>query len=290
MKDTFSNMHPFINFIFFALTIGFTMFIMNPVCLAVSFLCALVTALYLNGKKAVRLSLVFLLPMILLIVLVNPVFNHEGMTILTYFPWDNPLTLESIVYGIASAFLLSSTVLWFSSFNAVITSDKVVFLFGRIMPSLSLVISMALRFVPRFSAQMKLVRSAQHTIGRDINEGTLFQRIRNAVKILSIMITWSLENAIETADSMKSRGHGLKGRTSYSLYKFDKTVIVMCDDVYYVIDTDEYTVPQNFEEGKNFDYKPDQYSEKEFRNKYPNYKSFECFYSRLCQPVADDFD
>ena len=83
-------------------------------------------------KKAVRLSLVFLLPMILLIVLVNPVFNHEGMTILTYFPWDNPLTLESIVYGIASAFLLSSTVLWFSSFNAVITSDKVVFLFGRI--------------------------------------------------------------------------------------------------------------------------------------------------------------
>ena len=172
MKDTFSNMHPFINFIFFALTIGFTMFIMNPVCLAVSFLCALVTALYLNGKKAVRLSLVFLLPMILLIVLINPVFNHEGMTILTYFPWDNPLTLESIVYGIASAFLLSSTVLWFSSFNAVITSDKVVFLFGRIMPSLSLVISMALRFVPRFSAQMKLVRNAQHTIGRDINEGT----------------------------------------------------------------------------------------------------------------------
>ena len=103
MKDTFSNMHPFINFIFFALTIGFTMFIMNPVCLAVSFLCALVTALYLNGKKAVRLSLVFLLPMILLIVLVIPVFNHEGMTILTYFPvWQNNAVIESCDFnGIA---------------------------------------------------------------------------------------------------------------------------------------------------------------------------------------------
>ena len=221
MKDTFSNMHPFINFIFFAFTIGFTMFIMNPVCIAVSFLCSLATALYLNGKKAVRLSLVYVLPMILLIAVINPVFNHEGVTILTYFPWDNPLTLESILYGCAGAVMLASTVLWFSSFNTVITSDKVVFLFGRIMPSLSLVISMALRFVPRFSAQMKLVRSAQHTLGRDINEGTIFRRIRNAVKILSIMITWSLENAIETADSMKSRGHGLKGRTSYSLYKFD---------------------------------------------------------------------
>ena len=60
MKDTFSNMHPFINFIFFALTIGFTMFIMNPVCLAVSFLCALCNRIYnLNGKKAVEIVTLF---------------------------------------------------------------------------------------------------------------------------------------------------------------------------------------------------------------------------------------
>ena len=194
----------------------------EPCLSCCKFLCALVTALYLKRQKSCEIVTCFSFTYDTLDSSRKSCFNHEGMTILTYFPWDNPLTLESIVYGIASAFLLSSTVLWFSSFNAVITSDKVVFLFGRIMPSLSLVISMALRFVPRFSAQMKLVRNAQHTIGRDINEGTLFQRIRNAVKILSIMITWSLENAIETADSMKSRGHGLKGRTSYSLYKFEQ--------------------------------------------------------------------
>jgi len=35
------------------------------------------------------------------------------------------------------------------------------------------------------------------------------------------MVTWSLENAIETADSMKSRGYGLKGRTAFSIYRFD---------------------------------------------------------------------
>lgn len=75
-----------------------------------------------------------------------------------------------------------------------------------------------------------------------------------------------------------------------ALYKFDNTVVVLCDDVYYVIDTDKYTVPQNFEEGKNIDYKPEQYSEKEYKRKYPNYKNFECFYSRSCEPVADVFD
>ena len=35
------------------------------------------------------------------------------------------------------------------------------------------------------------------------------------------MITWALENAIETADSMKSRGYGLKGRTAFSIYRLD---------------------------------------------------------------------
>lgn len=32
---------------------------------------------------------------------VNPAFSHEGRTILRYLPSGNPLTLESILYGIA---------------------------------------------------------------------------------------------------------------------------------------------------------------------------------------------
>jgi energy-coupling factor transport system permease protein len=101
------------------------------------------------------------------------------------------------------------------------TSDKFVYLFGRIIPALSLVLSMTLRFVPKFTAQIKVVRDAQRCIGRDVSEGSIFQRAKNGLTILSIMITWSLENAIETADSMKSRGYGLPGRTAFSIYRFD---------------------------------------------------------------------
>lgn len=222
MKDAFSQMHPIVNFIFFAFVIGFSMFIMNPACLLISLVCALVNVLYLNGKKAVRLSVLYLLPTIIIIAIVNPVFNHDGVTMLAYFPWDNPLTLESIIYGIATAVLLSSIVLWFSCFNEVMTSDKFIYLFGRIIPSLSLVLSMALRFVPRFIFQFNVIRNSQKCIGRDISDGKLLQRLKNAAKIISIMISWALENAIETADSMKSRGHGLKGRTAFSIYRFSK--------------------------------------------------------------------
>lgn len=215
-------MHPIVNFIFFAFVIGFSMFIMNPACLLISLVCALVNALYLNGKKAVRLSVLYLLPTIIIIAIVNPVFNHDGVTMLAYFPWDNPLTLESIIYGIATAVLLSSIVLWFSCFNEVMTSDKFIYLFGRVIPSLSLVLSLALRFVPRFIFQFNVIRNSQKCIGRDISDGKLLQRLKNAAKIISIMISWALENAIETADSMKSRGHGLKGRTAFSIYRFSK--------------------------------------------------------------------
>lgn len=222
MKDAFSQMHPIVNFIFFAFVIGFSMFIMNPACLLISLVCALFNVLYLNGKKAVRLSVLYLLPTIIIIAIVNPVFNHDGVTMLAYFPWDNPLTLESIIYGIATAVLLSSIVLWFSCFNEVMTSDKFIYLFGRIIPSLSLVLSMALRFVPRFIFQFNVIRNSQKCIGRDISDGKLLQRLKNAAKIISIMISRALENAIETADSMKSRGHGLKGRTAFSIYRFSK--------------------------------------------------------------------
>lgn len=227
MTDAFFKLHPAVNFIFFAFVLALSMFIMNPICLALSLVCAFVNAVYLNGLRTIKLCLKFILPMVLLIVLINPVFNHQGVTILTYFPWDNPLTLESIVYGIASAALLSSVVLWFSVFNSVMTSDKIVYLFGKIIPSLSLVLSMSLRFVPKFSAQLKNVRNAQRCIGRDVSDGSAVSRIKNGIRIISIMLSWSMENAIGTADSMKSRGFGLKGRTAYSIYKFDRRDLVM---------------------------------------------------------------
>lgn len=220
-RDTFSSCHPAINFLYFALVIGFSMFFIHPVCLAVSLAASLAYAIYLNGRKTVRFSALVMLPMMTVAALVNPAFNHEGATLLLYLPSGNPLTLESILYGLAAATMLAAVVTWFSCYTAVMTSDKFVYLFGRVIPALSLVLSMALRFVPKFQTQFKVVSEAQQCIGRDVHNGGVIQRLRNAVTTFSIMLTWSLENAIETADSMKSRGYGLPGRTAFSIYRFD---------------------------------------------------------------------
>ena len=220
-RDTFSGYHPLVNFLYFALVLVFGMCFMHPLCLLISVGSATAYSIYLKGRRGLRFSLRFLLPMMVLAAILNPAFNHEGATILAYLPSGNPLTLESMVYGVAAALMLASVVQWFSCYNEVMTSDKFVYLFGRVIPALSLVLSMTLRFVPKFNAQMQTVRKAQQCIGRDMSNGSLPQRMKHGITILSIMVTWSLENAIETADSMKSRGYGLPGRSAFSIYRFD---------------------------------------------------------------------
>jgi energy-coupling factor transport system permease protein len=196
------------------------MCVKHPVILGISFASAMIYSIYLNGMKAIKFNIFFLLPLMLIAAIINPAFNHEGMTILTYIR-DNPITYESIYYGIAAAVMIGSVILWFSCYNAIMTSDKFIYLFGKMIPALSLVISMALRFIPRYKIQIKRITNAQRGIGRDISAGNLIGRIKSGVSILSIMITWALENGVDTADAMRARGYGLKGRTSYSNFRFD---------------------------------------------------------------------
>jgi len=221
-RDTFSGFHPAVNLLYFASVIGFSMVFMHPVSLVMSLICAFTYAMYLNGKKAVRMALIFMLPMLILTALLNPLFNHQGATILGYLPNGNPLTLESTAQGIASAVMLISVISWFSCFSTVMTSDKFVYLFGRIIPALSLILAMALRLVPRFREQIKVISNAQKCVGRGVSNGNIFRKARHGIKIVSIMVTWALENAIETADSMKSRGYGLPGRTAFSIFRLDR--------------------------------------------------------------------
>lgn len=219
--NEFAKYHPLINFIYFTAVIVFSMIFVHPICLVTSLLCSVIYSIILNGKKALKF-IVMLLPLMLISALINPAFNHEGVTVIAYLPSGNPLTLESILYGIVAASMVATVICWFSCFNKIMTSDKFIYLFGRIIPSLSLILSMTFRFIPKFKEQVQEVSNAQKSMGRDTSEGFVFVRVKNSIRILSAVITWSLENAIDTSDSMKSRGYGLTGRTAYSNYVFDK--------------------------------------------------------------------
>ena len=216
----FFRCHPLVNFLYFGLVLGCAMSLMHPACLAVSLGCALVCRGSLGGGSAGLRALAGALPLVLLTALVNPAFNHEGVTILAYLPGGNPLTLESAAFGAAAGAMLAGVLVWCSFYGAGMTSDKFVYLFGRIIPALSLVLSMALRFIPRFRLRLAAAVEAGQGLRREERESRI-AKVRAGASALSILVTWSLESAVETAESMKSRGYGLPGRTAFSLYRMD---------------------------------------------------------------------
>ena len=119
MDDTLRTCHPAVSFAYFALVIACAMLLMHPVCLVLSTLGGGWYVARLLGGKGLRRHLLWLLPMALLAAAPNPAFVHQGVTILAYLPSGNPLTLESLLYGLAAGAMLSAVaaVLQFVEFS-----------------------------------------------------------------------------------------------------------------------------------------------------------------------------
>ena len=133
MKDTFSTYHPLLNMLYFVGVIGVTVFVVHPVILAISLFGGIAYSVLLKGwKKTVKFNLIFSIPMMLIVALMNPMFNHYGVTIIGYLHNGNPFTLESCVYGLVMAMMLVCTMIWFSCYTIVMTSDKFIYLFGKV--------------------------------------------------------------------------------------------------------------------------------------------------------------
>ena len=210
----FSKLHPFVELTFFLLVFVFSMFISHPLVQILGLVLAATMAFSCVGGKRFFRQLLLVVPVMVFTAVLNPLITHQGVTILFYFPSGNACTLESVLYGVFAAVRLATVLFWFVAWNAVITSDKFVFLFGRVIPALSLTISMGLRLIPRLLRRIREISEAQKCLCPD-SKG-----LRHAGRVISIVITWSLENALDTADSMKSRGYGLPKRSAFSLYRF----------------------------------------------------------------------
>jgi len=218
--NSFANYHPFVLLIYYIAVLSMTMFMMHPVILFLSLLGSISFFLMLTSVRTLWREVRFYVFVFILITVTNPLFVHKGETIL-FFLNDNPFTLEAIVYGVFISMMLIAIIFWSKAYSIVMTSDKFVYLFGKTIPKLSLVISMALKFVPSFKHQIKKVQATQKTLGLYTSD-SITDRIVSGIRTFNSMISWSLEHAIEQGDAMKAKGYGLKGRTNFSLFKWDK--------------------------------------------------------------------
>ena len=216
----FDSYHPFLNLLFFVAVIAFTIWWTHPVFLAVSYVCAFIYSIKLRGVRSLVLNLAFVV-FALLWAAWFATHTHFGITVLGSTIIGNNITYESLVFGIVQGFMLATVAMWLSCVFAVFTADKVVYLLGRVSPRLALMLAIVLRAIPVVADRSKRISVAQRSIGTGVGQGNVFRRLVHFVHHISALVTWSVDRFMEMAESMKSRGSRLRGRTAYSLYRFD---------------------------------------------------------------------
>ena len=225
----FSELHPLSLIVFFASVIAFTMATMNPVLLLLSFVCSFLSYAILKKSKDIWIYLVLLVA----ISITNPMFSHNGVTVMFYL-FGQRITLESFVFGVASGVRIVSVIYWFALFSAFFKQDKLNWLLGGMSPKLGVVFSMALRFIPLVKKNATDIYNAQLTMC-SFDTDKLSGKIKLLCNVFSALVSMSIENAIETADTMRSRGFENKNRTAFSLFRFKIkdiliiTIIILID-------------------------------------------------------------
>ena len=216
----FERCHPAVNLIYFTAVIAGTVVFQHPVFLVISFLSACAYSIRRNRGKAAVFDLC-LIPCTVAFALYYSSYNHFGITVLKQNFVGNNMTLESLVYGLVLGICVACVCIWMSCVYSVFSTDKMVYLFGRVSPRLSLFLAIALRMIPRIKKEARKINMAQQGIGRGAGQGNLWQRMRNGIRIFSMLVTWTIESLMIASDAMRSRGSSLRGRTAFSIYRFD---------------------------------------------------------------------
>jgi len=221
MANGFERMHPFVLFLYYVAVGVLAMYVNHPLFLGIGCIVLIVVNWTHDNGKALKKWLPMLSVMSAVIILVNPFINSRGTHIFFYFR-GKQVTLEAALYGVVLSMSLVLILLMFISFNLILNGNKFLFVFSRFLPRTAFLTMLAIRFVPLLKRRLDEIADVQRVKGLSIKEGTIRQRAKSGMVLMQILLTWSLEEAIETSDSMKARGYGLGKRSPYIPYRMGR--------------------------------------------------------------------
>lgn len=223
----FVRCHPVVLLLYVGGSLMATMLTMHPFFLFVSFFSAVVYCIFLNGTKCWKSMFVQGMLLLFFGVCVLPFFQHNGVTPLFYVN-GLAITLESVRYGCMMAVLLFTVLLWFQIWNRLLDSEKFLYLFGRFLPSVGLLLSMVFRMLPLMRYRYREIADAQKGLRPGEKKTGIGGKLQKFGKEVSVLISWSLEHSMETAISMEARGYGSGKRSSFQIFVFTARDGILC--------------------------------------------------------------
>ena len=223
MRDI-KEYNPVTVFIYYMSTVIVSMFTMNPVLHIISFAGGIIQFMTIPAKGKFRTHIWYFL-IGLILATIRPLFSHNGATVL-FIVNDNPITKEAFIFGLNSAVMVVGVLYLFRVFSEIMTSDRLLYVFGKTSPKTALILSMGLKFIPMLRRQRKITADAQTAIGMN-KDDTAIDRTKGGLNVFSATVSWGLENGIITADSMAARGYGEGKRSVYSRFSFKRRDAVL---------------------------------------------------------------
>ena len=223
MKIT--RIQPAIFIVYFLILIIFAFLFNNPYYV-ITYGILILTLIALQGSiSEIKSTTKVFLPVILFITLLNTIFTHVGDTHIYIFG-SYYVTFEALVYGVIMAVTFFLVTLTFIAYNTYVSYQDMLYVFSKKYPNLSMIIIMSLRFVPLIQKRSNELLELSKLKNR--NEDLKFtEKTSELIQNLGLVVSWSLEEAMQSASSMKSRGYNITKRTSYLRYDFNKIDVLL---------------------------------------------------------------
>ena len=257
-----TSIHPGVYLLYYFIMVLFA-FIFSDPYFVVTFLALILVLITLQGVSSeLKNILKFYIPLSILILILNPLLNRTGAH--KIYLWSNFfVTYEAIAYGVIMTLALLIVILVFSSYNRSVSYQEMLYIFSKKLPIISMIIVMALRFIPLINSRAIEVQKLNNlknsgiemeidgddtddsnrvdldqfnsNINTDYDSkivnklkpnkrvAAIIKEAKTLGKIMGITVSWSLEESMFTAKSMKARGYNATERTSYLSYKFGNT-------------------------------------------------------------------
>lgn len=269
MDAYLKRMHPYAALVYFIAVTVITMFAGEPILMLISLIFAVALNFLAAGAMKTAKTLLVLMPFALLIAVLNPLISHFGRTVL-FFVFGQAYTLESLLYGANLAVTLVAVVLHFMALGSIVDVEKILFLVGRIAPSIALLISVTVKNITSVGRRLSEADEAQEALGY-YGAQKKGKRLIRKLKTFSTVISLSLEDAVETAIAMRGKCYGVKRRTSASGRKMS------INDVFLLVFSIAFAAVSLFAIGKGagtYEFYPTFALSDDFAMRYLAYASF----------------
>ena len=183
------------------------MLIITGVCIALS---RIPLKVILRGLKPLWI--------IIALTAVLNIFFTPGRELVSF--WKITITYEGLIRAVFMVLRIAGTFLLTYTTSPIALTDAMEILFGPLkklkvpVHEMSMMMSMALRFIPTLIEETDKIMSAQKARGADFETGNLFQRARALLPLLVPLFVSAFRRADELAVAMECRCyHGDEGRT-----------------------------------------------------------------------------